>query len=589
MSIAYRLHAAVGLLLIGAAVSRADAPPGPLRMVPAQADLVVQADSPRTLVEAVTNLDLVRRLQRFDAVREAMDSTNSRRFYQLVAYFERELGARWPEQLDRLAGGGAAFAVKFGPNPAPALLVLQSSDEELLKKFVQRGLALIEQELARQGAKERVEKGSYRDRDTVQIGTDFHAALAGPTLLISNKEEALRRAIDLALDGGKGSLAETTSVAEARKLLPAKPLAWLWMNLDTVHKAPQAKEVFALPRNDVNLTVLFGGLLDVAGRSPFLCAALVKDDGGFTASVRFPRGREGSAEALTTHIPPAGTAGSLPLLEPKGVIYSNSHYLDLGKFWDNRAQLFNDKQKKAFEDADKNVGRFLAGNSVGKLLGQVGPHQRIVVAHQPKVGYRSQPDQRLPAFAFVVDTRDEKFGRSMETILRGAALLTSAQTKLRLAEEKVGDVNLVAYRYADDPAKPPPNNIIFNFSPCFAQVGNQFFAASTIELGRELIGLLQQEAKSPTSPLAAASRSKFYASGGADLLQAVEDQLFAQAILERAVPPKQAKQEVRDFIGLVRGLGGVALESVYNAQDFRYDFRLQIHHKDTKGTKEIQK
>lgn len=574
-----RLGTGLVLLLLSTAVAQADSPPNPLRMVPAQADLVVQMDSPRQLVEAITTLELIKELQKFDAIQEAMDSTNSRRFYQLIAYFERQLGARWPELLDRLAGGGAAFAVKFGPNPAPALLVIQSKDEDLLAKIVKLGLEIIEQELARQDAKERIERSRYRDRETVRIGKELHLALAGPALLIANQEEALRRAIDLALDGGKGSLAQSASLAEAKKRLPPKPLASLWVNLEVLQKAPQAKEIFSLPRNDVNLTVLFGGLLDVAGRSPFVCAALTKDDSGFTTTVRLPRGREGSAGALATHIPPAQATGSLPLLEPKGVIYSSSYYLDLGKFWDHRALLFNEKQKKAFEDFDKTAGRFLAGNSIGKLLNQAGPHQRIVVAHQPKAGYQSQPSQRLPAFALVVDTRDEQFGRQMETILRGIALFAGAQVRLRLAEEKVGDVNLVAYRYPDDPKNPPANNILFNFSPCFAQAGNQFFAASTIELGRELVELLQKEAKSPAAMNPAASRSKVYASGGADLLQAIEDQLFAQAILERALPPGQAKQEVRNFIGLVRGLGGVSLESVYNPQDFRYDLRLQIRSK----------
>lgn len=567
-----------GVFLLGAVVARAEAPPDPLRAVPVQADLVVRVDDPRKLVEAFTTLDLVRQLQKLDAIQEAMGSTNSRRFYQMVAYFEKQLDANWPEQLDRLAGGGAVFALKFGPNPAPALFVVQAKDEGLLKKFVQLGLEMVEQELARQDAKERVEKGNYRDRPTARIGKDFYLALAGPTLLLANKEEVLKRSLDLLLDGGKGSLAESASVADARKLLPANPLAWLWANLGPLHQLPQAKEVFALPRNDANLTTLAGGMLDVVGRSPFVCAALVKEGAGFTATIRMPRGREGSSPALTTHIPPPD-AGSLPLLEPKGVIYSTSYYLDLAKFWDNRGQLFNDKQKKAFEDLDKTAGRFLAGNSIGPLLQQTGPHQRIVVAHQPKAGYQSQPDQRLPAFAVVLDTRDEKFGRTMETILRGTALLAGARFKLKLAEEKIGDVNLVAYRFPDDPKQPPQNNIVFNFSPCFAQVGNQFLAASTIELGREMIGLLQKEANGKAEMNPMASRSKLYASGGADLLQVIEDQLFAQAILERALPPEQAKKEVRKFIALVRGLGGIRQEVTYNPRDFRYDFRLQISHK----------
>ena len=42
--------------------------------------------------------------------------------------------------------------------------------------------------------------------------------------------------------------------------------------------------------------------------------------------------------------------GSLPLLEPKGVIYSSSFFLDVSKLWEHRAQLLNDKQLKDFRD-----------------------------------------------------------------------------------------------------------------------------------------------------------------------------------------------------------------------------------------------
>ena len=104
-----RWLAGLALLLL-AAPARADAPPNPLRLVPDEADLLVQVDNPRRLLESFLNLDLFRQAQGLDAVREFYDSTNYRRFLQLVAHFEKQLGAPWPELIDRLAGGGAAVA-----------------------------------------------------------------------------------------------------------------------------------------------------------------------------------------------------------------------------------------------------------------------------------------------------------------------------------------------------------------------------------------------------------------------------------------------------------------------------------------------
>src|SRR5947209_7966211 len=133
-------------LAAAATDARAEAPPTPLHCIPDRADLVVVLEHPRKLVETVYHLDLFKQFQRLDAVREAYDSTNSRRFFQLVTYFEKQLGVPWPEMIDRVAGGGAAFGLKFAGNP-PLLLAVQGKDEEMVKKFTKLALQVADQEL----------------------------------------------------------------------------------------------------------------------------------------------------------------------------------------------------------------------------------------------------------------------------------------------------------------------------------------------------------------------------------------------------------------------------------------------------------
>src|SRR5262249_50350571 len=166
------LAGGLACLLLAALPARADTP---LRLIPAQADLLAEVKQPRRLVETLLNLDLVRQLKEFAPVQEQLNSTRARRFYQLLTYFEKELGRPWPELLDGLAGGGAALGVKFGPNPSPVLVVIQGKDEELVRKFVRLGLQVFEQELARQDRlKEKPVKGSYHGVETVRLGNDLH-------------------------------------------------------------------------------------------------------------------------------------------------------------------------------------------------------------------------------------------------------------------------------------------------------------------------------------------------------------------------------------------------------------------------------
>lgn len=571
-----RLWLASLVLLSATTLVRAASLPDPLRLVPEQADLLIKIEQPRQLVEAVTNLDVVKQLQMLEAVQEAYDSTRIRRLLQLLAYFEKELGAQRFELLDRLAGGGITVAVKFGPKPAPALLVIQGKEEALLRKFFQLALSAVEQELARQEAKEQPVKGRYRAIETIRIGKEFHAAVAGSALLVSNAETGLHSGIDRHLDGSQKSHSESTSVVEARKLLPANSLAWLWLNLDTVRQAPGAKDLFTLPRNEPILTVLSGGLLDIAGRSPFLCAGLAREATGFRLSVGLPRGREGMHEALAAHVPPADQPGSLPLLEPKGVLSSSSFFLDVSKFWEHRAQLFTERQLKTFEDFNKNSAVFLAGTQFSKLLLQAGSHHRIVVAHPAKSSYQKTPAQRIPAFAVVAEMREpEAFSKSMEAILRAAALLASTQVKLKLVEEKYGERTLVGYRFPEDaPFRGDVDNVRFNFSPCFVRVGKYFLASSTRELGQELVDLLDREARDTTSSGSPASeRTWLYASGGVEVLRDNEDLVLAQTILSQALAPAAAKEQFKTLIDLVNQLGVVQLEARYGAQDFRYEIR----------------
>src|SRR5262249_11198858 len=160
----------------------------------------------------------------------------------------------------------------------------------------------------------------------------------------------------------------------------------------------------------------------------------------------------------------------------------------------------------------------------------------IVVVNQSKGGYQKEPRTRIPAFAFISELRQpEKFGRSMDTLLRTAALFTTQQFKLKLAEEKHNDQTIVGYRFDEkDELKQDTDDIRFNFSPCFVRVGNQFVFCSTIELCRELVDLLAAEQKSPGKSSSSNAVDRYYAAGLADLLRDQEDSLILQTILDRA-------------------------------------------------------
>jgi hypothetical protein len=569
------LGGGLAYLVLCATPALAEAPPSPLRLIPAEADLLVQVHDPRRLAETIVGLDTLKQLLAFPAVREQIDSTQARRGRQLLAYFERQLGGKWPDLLDRLAGGGLALGLKFA-NGVPALVVVQAKEEALLEKFVKHLLIVVEGELARQESKEKITRSTYHGIAVAGLGKGFCLARAGTALLLSNNPKALRRGLDLHLGREKKSLADTPSVVEAAKLLPREPLANLWLNMHTVQKAPEAKDLYKTPRENFVLTLGFANYLDVLGRTPFLAGGLYRDKDGFLLTVRAPRGRKGMRDDAALQIAPAGQPAARQPLEPRGVLYGSSDYFDFAKLWNDRGKLFTPMQVQAFERFDKTSGRFLFGTRVSQLLGDAGPYTRFLVVNQPKVGYKSTPKVPIPAFAYVVELRNpERFGRSMGTILRaGGFLARFGEAQIKLVEEKHKGIDVVGYRFDEKvPLKGDVNDIRFNFSPCFARVGNQFVLCSTLELCRELVELLQQEQKAPKPGLPVRVSNRIYAAGVADLLASYEDQFIAQTILDQAVPPGEAREQVRNFIALVRKLGHVSVEEGLTDEETRWEVR----------------
>jgi hypothetical protein len=95
-----------------------------------------------------------------------------------------------------------------------------------------------------------------------------------------------------------------------------------------------------------------------------------------------------------------------------------------------------------------------------------------------------------------------------------------------------------------------------------------------MELGRELIGMVEKQAVEKSKgacPLS--TQTRVYAHGAAGLLRAAEEQLIGQAILNQAVNPAEAKEQLDKTIEWVSRLGQLRIEAQYGQHDFRLEIR----------------
>lgn len=541
----------------------------PLDSIPPSAQLVVVSDHPRKLAEAVTGLEAFQKAQKLPQYRAIYDSASAKRAFQLLALFEKELGAKWPELLDRLAGDGAALGLQFGTDPAPTIIVLQGKDEEQVKKATEFALKTVEDELARQGAKEAVKRSNIDGHEVLTIG-DLRTARVGATTIISNNDAMLKAAILLATTD-RAKLPEHKARKDAFKLLPKDALAWLYLDFAAVKQSQATKDFFDATRKDFLQTIVVGGTIDCLKRAEFIAAGLYRDARGFKLSVRLPAGRSEFPPEFQLHVPPKGKPGTLPLLEPPGTIYSHSLHLDISHLWTNRKTLLNDEIREGLEKADKDISKILPGSvKFGELLAMWGPHHRIVVANHDTPPYKKQPGARFPAFGYVATGRDPKFAKSVEPALRSAAIIASLQFDLKLTEHTHDGVGIIAYRFpenkelADD-----PDGIRFNFEPCFAIVDDQLVVASTVELCKKLITELKGAEKKPAS--SAVLRGRFSAKGGADFLAALPEPLITDAVLNRGIGLDDARKEVAELVAWLKALGTGRVELDITEKEYRLD------------------
>jgi hypothetical protein len=562
------------LLLIISPTAIAQPAKDPLRFVPSEAEWVTKVDRPRDILHAVEKNVLFQEAQKLAGFRELYDTTNVQQLYQLVAYFEKQLGKNHDEILDDISAGGLVIAARLTP-PKGAMLVLQSRDDAKLRAFVDLSLDILTKELERQESKDKIVRKKYEGIDVGQIGPKFAFALTDGALIVASEDKVLKTVLDRHVKKAESkTISQVPSFADAQKSAPAKKLAWTWFNVEELRKSEDFKNGLDAASLDPLQVLLFGGFTNLLKRTPTASASLLREGGdGYRIVLHAPRGREGMG-ALSHMITPPDDHGTLPPLLPPRVISSTSYFLDLGQYWDKRVEILGEKNAKGLEEGDKNLAKVLGNIKLAKLLQSAGPHHRLVFAQQKESLYKIKPAAPFPSFALVVNMRDPSFAKDMNAVLRSAALLATFAVGLQLQEETYKDCEMVSYLFSETKkVEFDQQNVRFNFSPTYVACGDQFIVSATRELARDLIDTIKSQKKS--APSRAAMQTHVFATGISAFTGANEDASLTQLILAQALPPNTAKQELRSIIDWFNRLGTLRLEEVYGANDFRYEILWQ--------------
>ena len=538
----------------------------PLSAIPDEADLVIVLEKPTRFVEASRSFPAIVSALELPAVKELFRLPNVKQFFDLIALYESELQTDWKTLLNDVAGNGIAIGSKT--DGGAAVIVIDGTKPKVSEAFLNSVLKLVAREAAKDADKpEELRRVKHGDIDSVHFGKEFHAARNGARLYFANNEEALHKTL---LNTPKKT--RTDARLEARKLLSGSPDAWLWFDLAAAKDTQAGRDFYSATKRDAIQNLVVGGTIDALGRADFLAAGLTIAPKGLDVTIRVPSKRSELRPELAMHVPPAGTPGSLPLLEPAGVLASMSLYLDAKTFYIERDKLMNDNQKADFDQGVKDISKFLPGSSIRKLFEQMGPYHRLVMLDRVAPLYKASPEQPIPGFAYIGTMRDPAYAKTATGVLRAAALIGTPSSGLTMTEQTIESVNVVVYRFSEaKQLQDDLEGLRFQFSPCFAIVGDNLVVGSRPDVLAPVIIALRTEKKSEGDP--AVWRAKAYGNGVAGLIGKIPEPLVTNLMLTRNLSLKAAEAETKQIAAWFETLGAVEFRLDHRERD--YEMKLQ--------------
>lgn len=546
-----------------------------LRLLPSNTVAFVQIPQPRRAVEQIISYFHQLELQRFDEVQELLKSTPSQRFSSFLQYLEKQYARSWPRLLDDVSGKGVALALVpvSGTKDLQLLASIEANNSEVLKQAYLAALDVIKQESEQNDQPIVAKQKPYRQILVTSLGNKFFVALHQNYVLASSNAGVMTAAIDQLLDKNQLTICQNSRFVVQERPVHDHVMAWGWVDL--VHFKSTAKEQieqFKLPTNDLIPQMILGGLFDTVIRSDHAWFAVKYEVKGPVLEVGTPYGRQVSQEGARIHMHDPARESILPLLNPTGTLFSSSFYWNLADLWNKRSTIFKEGALKDFEEGEKSIRPFLAGNTLSNFLNALGARHRFVITQQRNTGYAIKPKSPLPAFAVVLECNNpEQFSKMIGLPLRTAGLLFSTQVSMKLFEEEYHQSKVAGYRFNEN-AKNKYNEqgFLFNYSPSFARSGKYFIISSTRELCCDLIDELAKPATAGSDTVDVRHRFSWSALG--QVLTKERPRLSTELTLRYGGSQDRVEEQINSLIKLLDKLGTIDL-TVSHSPGFRFELR----------------
>ena len=558
----------VGALLVCSQLCAATPKLGPASLVPGNAIIVLQVTKPKELIGHAFDDQVVSLVQALPPYQEAMAKPDTQQALGLVRFFENKYDMKLPELLSTLMGGGITLAVLPGEQH---LLVVESEDAKMLSEIHEFFRTIAEGEAAKAGNAGRVKSAEYRGVTGWSFGPNESHAIVGKYLLLADKPEALKAALDLQAaqkdqaDEGGECIGAQPRFVHSQQALSDKAQIAAYADMRILKQLPGFRQALEGKENPL-ARLLFAPLLAGANQATWLAAGV--EIGASQVNIEVLADKtEGADSPLDSFAIPATSAdGAMPNLVVPRQIAGLSFYRDLHRFYASKDELFGERTSGLifFENM---MGIFFSGKDLTEeVLAETLPSVRFVVAEQQYDQKTGTPAMQLPGFAAVIKLKDpEDFQLVVKEAWQKAIGLVNFTRGQKALPGLIIDTAThegisytTAFFSVADEADQGAVDVRFNFQPALAVAGDYLIMSSTDALACDLIDAVKKESQEKTAAVAGEhSLALVNAAPLASILQANSDAMVRQSMVEKGKSRAEAEQEVQGLLTALKYLDDV--------------------------------
>jgi len=398
------------------------------------------------------------------------------------------------------------------------------------------------------------------------------ANLQNRWIVASKNNDLLMQTLKNVTSSKEGGLASSAAWKAMAAQMGPRHTVQFCANLAKISEL-QGKRIVPEKLDNPVVSLLYGGLIELAAQSPYLGATL--DIEGDSYSVKWAVG--GNAAKLDDAHRALVLDAAQPLVplvpDVTGRLGTISISRNFTKWYKSREQLLEAKLQPEFDKFETGLATFLPGKDFAEdvlplLTGRIA----FVAAPQDYAYLDGKPGVQIPAFGLVIELAKPREGADIlnlvaQTILTISNLEASKQKRqpwVQSSESFQG----VQVNFAQYLERPKGNQLAtsYNFQPASALVGNRFIMSSSLGLCRQLVQALSQEnsgtaRKTETQKGVPNFIQELSPSVAADLVEANAAVIHAKNV-QNGKTAEQSAREVEGLCTLLRHLTTIHLNTI---------------------------